>query len=98
MATGPNIVEKAIDQLNSTLNVDDRHCFVNTTLKELWVEVRNIEREQGLRRDLRFMARIERFLRSMESYAPVIEVFCQGYSAMAFVWVNVVGLVISLNG
>ncbi|KAL8824557.1 MAG: hypothetical protein Q9191_004972 [Dirinaria sp. TL-2023a] len=78
MATGRGIVGKAINQLQSTLNDDDRRFFLDTTLEELWAEARTIEFEQGQRRDLRFMRRIESFLRSMESYAPVIEVFCQG--------------------
>ena len=49
---------------------------------------RAIEREQGVRGDLRFMRRIEPLLKTLESYSGVLEVFCQGYPPMAFVWVT----------
>ena len=88
MATGKTIVEKAISQLKSTLTPEDVRTFSNTSLEDLWREARRIEHDQGARMDLRFMRRIEPFLRSLESYASVIEVFCQGYPPMAFVWVR----------
>lgn len=87
MATGEEIVKKALDQLKSTLTAEDVRMFSNTSLEDLWREARNVEVEQGARQDLRFMRRIQPFLRSLESYASVIEVFCQGYAPMAFVWV-----------
>lgn len=87
MATGETIVRKALDQLKSTISPEDVRTFSNTSLEDLWREARKIEYEQGARLDLRCMRRIEPLLRSLESYASVIEVFCQGYSPMAFVWV-----------
>ena len=88
MATGEAIVRKALDQLKATLTPEDVRMFSNTSIEDLWREVRKVEDEQGARRDLKYMRRLERFLRSLESYAGVIEVFCQGYSTMAFVWVR----------
>ena len=88
MATGEEIVKKALDQLKSSLTAEDVRTFSNTSLEDLWREARKIEKEQAARLDLRFMRRVERFVRSLESYAGVIEVFCQGYSPMAFVWVR----------
>ena len=88
MATGKAIVEKALDDLKSTLTAEDARIFSNTSLEDLWREVRRIEDEQGARLDLRFMRRAEHYLRSLEGYAGVVEVFCQGYSPMAFVWVR----------
>ena len=87
MATGEAIVKKALDQLKSSLTTEDVRTFSNTSLEDLWREARKIEKEQADRRDLRFMRRLEPLLRSLESYAGVIEVLCQGYSPMAFVWV-----------
>ena len=88
MANGEAIIKKALDQLKSTLTPEDVRTFSNTSLEDLWREARKIEQEQGARLDLRFMRRIEPFLRSLESYASVIEVFCQGYAPMAFIWVR----------
>lgn len=90
MADGRAIVEKAVAQLSATLNKDDHRFFLDTTLEDLWKEARRTEKEQGQRMDLRFMRRIEPFVRSMESYAGPIEVFCQGFPPMAFVWVIII--------
>lgn len=88
MASGEAVVKKAIEHLKSTLTPEDIRMFSDTSLRDLWCEARKIEAEQGARQDLRFMRRIEPLLRTLESYASVIEVFCQGYSPMAFVWVR----------
>ena len=88
MATGEAIVKKALDQLKSSLTAEDVRIFSDTSLEDLWREARKIEKEQAARLDLRFMRRVERLVRSLESYAGVIEVLCQGYSPMAFVWVR----------
>ena len=88
MATGEEVVKKAVEHLKSTLTPEDVRMFSNTSLKNLWHEARKIQAEQGARQDLRFMRRIEPLLQTLESYASVIEVFCQGYSPMAFVWVR----------
>ena len=89
MASASDLVKKALDQFKSTLSSDDARTFMDTTYGDLWEGAREIEREQGRRMDIRFMRRIEPFLESMGSYAGVIEVFCQGYPPMAFVWVNI---------
>ena len=88
MATGEAIVKRALDQLKLSVTSEDVRSFSNTSLEDLWREAHKIENEQAARLDLRFMRRLERFLRSLESYASVIEVFCQGYAPMAFVWVR----------
>ena len=87
MATGQAIVQKAFKRMKSSLSVADVHMFLDTTLADIWQEARAIEKEQGARRELRYMRRIEPYLRSLEDYAGVLDVFCQGYPPMAFVWV-----------
>lgn len=87
MATGEETVKRALEQLKSSLTTEDARTFSNTSLEDLWREARQIEKGQADRRDLRFMRRVEPLLRTLESYAGVIEVLCQGYSPMAFVWV-----------
>lgn len=92
MATGRAIVQKSLDQLKSTITQGDTHTFRDTNLEAVWQAAREIEQEQGARLDLRFMRRIEPLLRTLESYAPTIEVFCQGFSPMAFIWVILIYL------
>lgn len=86
MATGEAIVKKALDRLKSVLSSEDDRMFSNTSLEDIMREARKIESEQGPRLGLKNLRRIEPFLRFLESYAGVIEVFCQAYAPMAFVW------------
>jgi len=88
MATGQAIAQKALEKLKSTLTAADIRMFSDATLADIWRTARQIEKEQAARRDLRYMRRIEPYLRSLEAYAGVFEVFCQGYQPMAFVWVR----------
>lgn len=88
MASGEAVVLKALEDLKATVTLEDAHTFTNTSLQQIQEEAWNIEKEQAARLDLRFMRRIEPYLASLEGYAGVIEVFCQGYSPMAFVWVR----------
>ena len=88
MAAGEATVKKALVQLKSTISVEDARMFSSTSLKDIWHEAREIEREQGARSDLRYMRRVEPLLELLRGYSSVIEVFCQGYAPMAFVWVQ----------
>jgi hypothetical protein len=88
MAAGSLIIENAFNKLKNEITKEDARDFASTTLKDVWSIARSIEREQESRRSLRNMRRIEPLLHSLENYSKVIEVFCQGYSPMAFVWVS----------
>ena len=88
MATGQDIVLRALTQMKSTLTDVDKRMFSDTSAADVWREARTIEKELRGRRELRYMKRIAPYLDTLESYAGVLEVFCQGYSPMAFVWVN----------
>ena len=98
MATGQAIVDTALKQLRSTLIGTDDRTFYNTRLEDVWREARDIEKELGDRRELQYMQRIEPYLKSLEGYAGVLEVFVQGYPPMAFVWVSGLFSVISFVG
>lgn len=90
MATGEAIVEKALTQLKSTITEEDDRTFFDTRLADIWREARIIEQELAGRRDLRYMKRLEPYLQTLEGYASVLEVICQGYPPMAFIWVNII--------
>jgi hypothetical protein len=89
MADGLAIVRKAYNQLKSSLTSDDCRVFSDSTLEDVWRAVREIEREHAARGALKYMRRIEPMLRCLESYASVIDTFCQGYPFMAFIWVEI---------
>lgn len=86
MAAAETTIKKALDQLKSTLSAEDARMFSDTSLRDIWLEAREIEKEQGARTDLKNMRRVQPLLQCLESYAGIIEVFCQGYAPMAFVW------------
>lgn len=88
MATGQAVVTKALQNLKSSITPEDVRTFKDTTLEDLWRDAREIEREQDKRLDLRHMKRLEQVLRSLESYSGVIDSLCQGFSPMAWVWVE----------
>ena len=90
MATGQTIVYKAFERMKSSLSTADVRMFSDTNLADIWQEARAIEKEQGTRRELLYMKRIEGCLQSLADYADVLEVFCQGYPPMAFVWVRTI--------
>ena len=87
MGDGRAIVEKALDDLKSTVTPEHKRTFSDTKLEDVWNEARAIERHQGTRLALRNMRRIEPFLRSLETYSTVIDTFCQGFTPMVWVWV-----------
>jgi len=87
-ASGRKIIQRALDDLKTNTNADDARTFRNTSVKDVWDLARNMEQEQIKRAGLRNMRRIEPILRSLESYAGVMDTFCQGFSPMAWVWVR----------
>ena len=85
--SGEEIIRKAVDEIRIKVSADDAENFQLTSLHDVWVCARHIEQEQIERARLQNMRRIEPILRSLESYASVIDTFCQGFSPMAWVWV-----------
>ena len=83
---------KALQDLKSSITTEDARTFKDTTLEDLWRDAHEIECEQGKRLALRHMDRLEQILRSLESYSSVIDSLCQGFSPMAWVWVELTDL------
>ena len=96
MAAAEETIKKALANLKATISAEDACMFSNTSLRDLCDEAHKIEEEQGARYDLRNMRRVEPFLQCLESYAGVIEVFCQAHAPMAFVWVDFIAPLHSL--
>jgi len=87
MATDEHrIAEEAFLNLKRVLTRGDADDFENTSVEQVWETAREIERQQAARFSLRNVRRIEPIVRSFESYATTLEVFCQGFSPLSFVW------------
>lgn len=88
MASGSDIIQKALEGLQCTVTPQDRAAFECTKLEDVYNEARRIEREQSSRTSLTNMRRIEPVLTILQSYAGVIDTFCQGFTPMVWVWVG----------
>lgn len=85
-------IREAFGRLKDSISSEDAQDFQSTTLQDVRSAVHKIEQQQAQRRSLRNMGRIEPFLKFMDNYSRVIEVFCQGFSPMAWVWVGLASL------
>lgn len=83
-----DIVRDAFEKLKISITSDDARDFHSTTLQDVRNAARAIQNKQGPRQSLRNLRRVEPFLKFGEKYAAVLEVFCQGFSPMAWVWVG----------
>lgn len=92
MANAQAIVTKALEDLKSSITDEDQRTFEDASLEALWRDAREIEYDQDRRLALRSMGRIEPFLRTLESYSSVVDSMCQGFSPMAWVWVELTNL------
>jgi hypothetical protein len=88
MADAPTIVRHAIDRLKTTITPEHQRKFPNDDLGKVWEVVRELEEEHSKRKSLRYMARIEPFLRTVESYSSLLDVACQGFSPIVWVWAS----------
>ena len=80
-------VEEAFKRLATSISSDDAQDFQSTSLQDVRAAVLLIEQQQAQRQSLQNMRRIDPFLKFMEKYSPIIEVGCQGFSPMAWIWV-----------
>ena len=85
-------IREAFGKLKDSVSSEDAQDFQSTTLQDVRSAVHKIEQQQAQRQSLRNIRRIEPFLKFMETYSRVIEVSCQGFSPMAWVWVRLVSL------
>ena len=78
----------ALTRFRVTLTATEISQFNFTTIDDVWTEVERIQDEQGARRSLKNMKRIEPFINGLKNYSAVVEVFVQAKpEIMAFIWV-----------
>ena len=81
-------IREAFDRLTETFSSEDIGDFQSTTLQDVQNAAQAIERRQSQRQSLQNLRRIQPFLEFMQRYTDVLEVICQGYSPIAWVWVS----------
>ena len=78
----------ALERFKDNLTGAEISQFNFTTLDDVWAELMKIQSEQGARRSLQNLARIEPFINGLKKYSAVIEIFVQARPEfMAFIWV-----------
>ncbi|KAI1076452.1 hypothetical protein F5B20DRAFT_556101 [Whalleya microplaca] len=68
------------------LTVMEEKEFQMTSLEELRDCIKKIQQDQERKRRLMYMKRLDPFLRTMEQYGKVIEVFVNTSDVVAFIW------------
>lgn len=87
-ATLPVSFSIAFERLKDSVSKDDARSFASTTMEDVWIAARAIERQLESRRSLRGFHRIQPFLSGLEQYSKVIEVLCNQTPYLAFIWVS----------
>ena len=69
------------------LSAEELRGFQLSSLTDLQTSIGIIQHEQSRTRTRRYMKRLEPFLKTVEEYGKVIEVFVNSSEMLAFVWV-----------
>jgi hypothetical protein len=70
----------------SRLTKKELEDFQFSTLGDVQVAIIAIQEEQGRRKAIMNLTRVQRFLEAMDQYGKVIEVFLNTSSVLCFVW------------
>jgi hypothetical protein len=99
--SGSSIKDQFVEALQAfkqkaRLSSSEESDFAMTSLDDLKNVVRQMEQEQERKRRMVNMKRLEPFLKSMEEYGKIVEIFVNVSEVVAFVWVGLLSLFCSL--
>ncbi|TVY78217.1 C2H2 finger domain transcription factor crzA [Lachnellula suecica] len=86
MATAQSAFDDVLSKFKSRLSKKELDDFKFSSLDDVRVSVVAIQEEQGRRRTMMNLTRIQAFLEAMDQYGKVIEVFLNASSVLCFVW------------
>jgi hypothetical protein len=78
--------QRAFTNFSSRLTQKELEDFKFSSINDVRVAVMAIQEEQGRRKKMMNLTRIQRFLEAMDQYGKVIEVFLNASSILCFVW------------
>lgn len=81
-----NNFQQVLDQFTKRLTRQELEDFKYSSLEDVLLAVEAIQEEQGRRKELMNLPRIQRFLEAMHQYEKIIEVFLNASSFLCFVW------------
>jgi len=86
MASTNNSFQQVLDQFTRRLTKQELDDFKCSSLDDVLLAVGKIQEEQGQRREMMNLPRLQRFLEAMHQYEQIIEVFLNASSFLCFVW------------
>ena len=94
MAATRSDFERAVDAFRKTADLDEAEMadFELTDLQALRQAINTIQNKQARNKRLMYMRRLEPFLKTMEDYSKVLELFLNVSNFIAFVWVMIKSL------
>ena len=79
--------QRALEKCNKNLSPRQRQEFQAATLEDLIQEVKKIQERRGSQRELRSMARLQRFIEAMKQYGELVNVFLNSTPFLGYIWV-----------
>jgi hypothetical protein len=86
MSTSQDPFKQAWSEFSLRLSKKELEEFQFTSIDDVRVALRSMQDEQGRRRTMMHLPRVQAFLEAMEQYGKVIEVFLNTSSILCFVW------------
>ena len=80
------IFERELRSFKAHLTPVEKSSFTDTTLEDVRLTVASIQKTQISERTNKNVARLRRFLESIESYGKVLDIFVNIHEVVAFVW------------
>jgi hypothetical protein len=92
MAATKSDFERAVENFRKSSDLDEAELadFEITDLNALLQAINTIQNRQAQNKKLMYMKRLEPFLKTMEEYGKVLEVFLNVSDFIAFVWVTII--------
>lgn len=89
--------ERAVDAFRKSADLDEAEMadFELTDLQALLQAINSIQNKQAQNRRLMYMKRLEPFLKTMEDYGKILEVFLSTSIFIAFVWVVIKSVILA---
>ena len=87
-ASPPVSFHIAFERLKDLMSKDDARAMASTTMEDVWIAAKDIERQLELRRSLRGFRRIQPFLAGVDQYSKVVEVVCNGTPYLPYIWAS----------
>ncbi|KAM0377473.1 hypothetical protein ACHAPY_006630 [Fusarium culmorum] len=85
-ALARSTIKIAYDELDRTINPDDKRNFANISLQDVRDAALKIENQLAARQSLRNMHRLMPLFRGLEHYSKVVDVLCNGTPFLPWIW------------